>query len=502
MAEAVKRKDGWAARYRDPQSGERLIVPHSPLYDTKAEAEVAAKDFEDSIRNLKAGDWFDPRTTTLLMYIHRVIEDMRVANEPQPQTISGYEKEVGRLIAPFPIANMLMTQIRADDVEDDWWKDEIRVIFNNMIASQQSAKRMMSLFLGIAHARSHAPGLKEVPRKVLKIQAHREVKFRKRGHRLTEDEYDVLLETTAPEAHLMWVETAGESGCRPEEVIALEPTQFLWATNELHVYRSVVWLTKKDAIRKNGGERVKINDFTKTKDDRTVPMPPEYMARMRAFIDKHEIKDGELIFSRARMGVGPMSQAKPWVDLSQLTGTITGPNGRLYRHGTALGYDMGKCREDCCKAAKRQAGRKPPEDYKTQGKDGRRLVRPPELDACPLGPWLVRFRAMFVAAGIHWDDVEPYDMRHFHAIRLAHDPEMTANELQHRLGHDSFETTQDYIDEARASKDSHAVRHLSRRYQQKEQASAPTAGLTTAAILAEIQRLSELLAGGAAQHVG
>lgn len=494
MAEAVRRKGGWVPRYRDPNTKQRAVVPGTPTYATQAEAEVAAKVFEDGLRAMVGDDWFDPATTTFLTYCHRVIADMRKARKPQPGTITGYEREINRCIAPFDIANTLTVQIKVSDLVDKWWNEGVLVTFNGKIATQDSAKSVISRVLHIAHARGHLLGLRELPLALMEPQAHKKVDVRKRIKRLTEEEYELLLAPDSPEAHLMWVETAGESGCRPDEVFALEPTQFLWATNELHVYRSVVWLSADDAERDNDGDTVKINDFTKTKDERTVPMAPEYMVRMRAFIEKHGIRDGELIFSRARMGVGPASTRLPWVDLSKAEGYATSAKGVRHRHGTTQAYDICKCHCDWCRAAKRQALRTPEEQYQTQRKDGRTLSRPPQNDACPQRAWVLRFRRIFVRAGIDWKGVEPYDMRHAHAVWLAFDPEMTALELMKRLGHDNLKTTQGYIDEAREARNSVAARNRSRRYQAKLEVVVPAAEtLGKAELAAEIQRLTALL---------
>lgn len=244
------------------------------------------------------------------------------------------------------------------------------------------------------------------------------------------DEFDRLWHALELESRRLFLELAIEIGPRPGELYALTPEQL--------DRESGAWVTIDRAVTVPGrkwsksGDRFDIKGYPKDGTDRTVVLAPDLMARLWSLIERHGIGTDHIIFNPTVMGVRRPTAAPEAVEPGE---SFTAPNGRTYRHGSNTGYTMGKCREDCCKAAHSEAARRVRASKPKQ-------QRAPQVDILAPETWRSVFYRALDAASITLD-VTPRHMRHTHASwRLDRGENLL--DVMEDMGHSDSSVTKHY----------------------------------------------------------
>lgn len=243
------------------------------------------------------------------------------------------------------------------------------------------------------------------------------------------DEFDRLWHALEVEARRLFLELAIEIGPRPGELYALAPEQLDREACTVRIDRTVTVPGRKWSL---SGDRFDIKPYPKDGEERTVDIAPDLMERLWSLIEQYGIGRDHIIFNPTVMGV-----RRPLAAVGEVAPgeTFTGPNGKTYRHSTNTGYTMGKCREDCCKAAHNAAARKL---RAAQPKE----QRPPQTDILAPETWRSIFYRALDAASITLD-VTPRHMRHTHASwRLDRGENLI--DVMEDMGHSDSSVTKHY----------------------------------------------------------
>lgn len=256
---------------------------------------------------------------------------------------------------------------------------------------------------------------------------------------------------------LVWVDVHsglrwGEiSELRGRDVIPIDPDHFdddLPDDTEL-VYLNVCRSVSDVGPKHADGGRFLVEDTTKGGRDRRVGLDPLTSTRLLDYLEEHAIGPDDLLFplSRLQPELDPLPQAdaEP-LDLIPDNLGRTEPNaqGRTYAHGTASGYNAGRCRCPWCRRAiatyraQRRARGVDLKERKPNGK-GRNVT-----DHCPRDFFRRKAWAPAVTAAGIAGKATFHDLRHTHATWLARDG-VSIEVLRERLGHQSLITTQRYI---------------------------------------------------------
>lgn len=248
------------------------------------------------------------------------------------------------------------------------------------------------------------------------------------------DEFDQLWHALGIEARRLFLELAIEIGPRPGELYALSPEQLDRERCLVTIDRAVTVPGKKWSL---SGDRFDIKRYPKDGTDRTVVIAPDLMERLWSLIEQHGIGVDHIVFNPTTMGVRRATVAPADVTPGEMF------VGKTYRHGTNTGYTVGKCREDCCRAAHSAAARrvrasKPKEQ------------RAAQVDILAPETWRSIFSRALDEAGITLD-VTPRHMRHTHASwRLDRGENLL--DVMEDMGHSDSSVTKHY-----RVRDAHAV---------------------------------------------
>jgi integrase len=202
------------------------------------------------------------------------------------------------------------------------------------------------------------------------------------------------------------------------------------------VSRVVIELGKK--FHPAGG-RFLVKDYPKDEEHRQVSLSPQLIKKIRAYIEKRGLGDGDLLFEMPAQAEKPTLCVVP--DPETLGWTEKNAAGRTYRHGTLSGYSAGKCHCEHCRAAYAiyRAERR------SKGKDSPRTPRLVDTDGHIPRRWF-RDNVWLPAreeAGLE-GGVKVHSLRHAHASwLLAGGADIEV--VKERLGHGSILTTQKYL---------------------------------------------------------
>lgn len=217
-----------------------------------------------------------------------------------------------------------------------------------------------------------------------------------------------------------------------------------WPDEELlylHVQRSVQDVGPE--YGDNGG-RFKIST-TKNGEDRKVTLDARTSKALLDHIELHGLSGDDLLFPLYLFDAELVTAPEPLVPMpADLGRTEANDYGRTYRHGTASGYSVGRCRCLWCRRAMaeyRAARRAHGQDLKPRkpNKKGRNLS-----GHLPRDTWRNKFWVPAVKASGIGRRVRFHDLRHTHATWLARRG-VDVIELQERMGHKRLSTTQIYI---------------------------------------------------------
>jgi integrase len=246
------------------------------------------------------------------------------------------------------------------------------------------------------------------------------------------------------EVYQLFAELMVSSGARLCEMISFVEGDLDYETRDLAITKSTVEVVYRHAPK---GNRYVTRPYTKNGDTRVVRLGPSIVQKIKAHVEKHGIKAGELWFP-SRLFLGGQSQTyltrlSPEEMAEASKSTFTGPNGRHYRHGTLNAYQRGKCR---CQACRQINSDRAAERYRRQlAKQGKaprqKKIRLGATDHLSLVRWGEIFRKARNKLGL---TLTPYQLRHTHGSVMLR-AGATLAEVQERLGHHSISSTTKYL---------------------------------------------------------
>lgn len=228
-----------------------------------------------------------------------------------------------------------------------------------------------------------------------------------------------------------------ETGCRPSEAFVLTLADVELGSTTIHFSKALQGIDREDS--KDGGRWLVAG--TKTHDRRSLVVTANLAKAVHEWATENGMDDNDLLFPARLVVERPRSRAVRY-DLTEefiaTLGTIVGPNGKAYRHGTMNAYVTGKCRDcDYCRQAMT--------DYCYERNGRLRAGSEPERATgfVTRETWRSVFRRALREAGLP-ERLDPYTLRHTHAswlINKGEDPKTVSA----RLGHTSMRTTEIYV---------------------------------------------------------
>jgi site-specific recombinase XerD len=319
--------------------------------------------------------------------------------------------------------DMRMAEIYPDDIRA--WITELKSkgLSNGTIAKQKTV--LSAVFSSafndevIVFNPCHRVKIGPVQRKALTI--------------VTPEEFDRFHEALPDDQSKLVVEVAISTGLRWGELSELRPKDFDFARNLLTVSRSVVSIPKKHSPT---GERFHVKDYPKDGERRSFKVDPAVVRKIERWVKTRTLAPEDLLFR-----YDPQRSVKQAPEPSDLGWTKPNAEGRTYRHGTASGYNAGKCRCRHCKsaiAAYRALRR-------ASGLDNPRQQRRWDTDGHLPGEY---FREQVIKpalkeAGIQ-TSIRMHLLRHAHASWLLSGG-ADLQVVKERLGHSRISTTERYL---------------------------------------------------------
>ncbi len=254
---------------------------------------------------------------------------------------------------------------------------------------------------------------------------------------VTPEEFDIFYANLPDAVAQLLVETAIESGMRWGELAELRPKDIDLRTGIVTVSRKVVEVNPQ--FHPDGGRFI-VQEYPKDKETRRFKLSRPIIAKLKAYIEKMRLGDGDLLFAYSP---ATATSAEVTIALEPTQLGLTEPNdaGRQYRHGSLSGYSAGKCRCGLCKRAYAEYRAK----RRSEGKDQPRQPRRWDTDGYIPRRW---FRDAVLKPALAQSkldvDIKMHGLRHAHASwLLAGGADLQV--VKERLGHGSISTTEKYL---------------------------------------------------------
>ena len=260
---------------------------------------------------------------------------------------------------------------------------------------------------------------------------------------ITPEQFDAFYAQLPDRDTQLLVETDIETGLRWGELTELRVKDLDVAHRVFTIARAVVQVQPKTHPE---GKRFFVKDYPKDGEHRRVKVSKQLVRKVEAHVAARGLKREDLLFE-LRIEKHPSRKVVVPPNPDALGLTEPNDKGNRFKHGTASGYNAGRCRCDHCKDAmaiyranRRDAGKD--RHDRTPVTRGPRVV---DTDGHIPRDW---FRNQVwgparnaAALDIH---ITPHGLRHAHASwLLAGGADLQA--VKDRLGHGSIRTTERYL---------------------------------------------------------
>jgi len=438
MAHAKRRENGrWTAVYIDPRGREKS----AGTFDEEDRARRVAQEQETYLRNGSTGpDPVTKATITIGEYWKPWLRNHRV----QPSTRSNYDSVLRNHILP------VLRDVRVAELQ----RQAVRQLLTSLAEAEAgvSVQRHVRSSLSAMMQTAWDDGYRENnPVRGLKVEKNRS----KDIIVMTREQFGEVFEALPTWAAQMFANFIVSTGCRFGEAVVL----LVCDLDLADLNDSAVNITKalQDIGRKHhpdGKSRFLIGP-TKTHEDRTVGIDCGLAADLQEWIAERNLGPYDLLFPRSL--VAPLKRQRDrqvkvvlTEELVATLGTLVGPNGKEYRHGTWHGYVTGKCR-GCVYCLQAFA------DYRYEleqrkRSSGHARVHPingsdrfyDESDFLYDGRWAEVWREACAKVELPFRAPTAYQLRHTHASWAIEDGE-NVKDVMDRLGHKDLATTSRYV---------------------------------------------------------
>ncbi|WP_327586797.1 site-specific integrase [Nonomuraea sp. NBC_00507] len=255
---------------------------------------------------------------------------------------------------------------------------------------------------------------------------------------ISPEQFDKLYDALPDSDAQLLAETDIETGLRWGELTELRVKDLNRDSRILTISRAVVELTPEHHPE---GARFLVKEYPKDGEFRRFKLTAQLMAKLNAHIGAKGLDQEDLLFT---WNVdAPRAKRRVLPEPSELGLTEPNTKGRRYRHGTLMGYNIGKCRCDHCRAA---LAAYRAERRAAQGKDSpRKPRRVRDTDGhIPAEAFRNQIWKPALAAADLKVHVRIHDLRHAHASWLLSGG-ADLQVVKERLGHASIATTEKYL---------------------------------------------------------
>ncbi|WP_170026512.1 tyrosine-type recombinase/integrase [Actinomadura oligospora] len=352
----------------------------------------------------------------------------------EPNTMQEYHSTWRNHIRPF---------LRSAHVSDFDAFDAITYFTNlaengRSVTSRRSARRTLSAMLGLSVTMGFREDNPVRGLNVGKQAANKTIKV------INETVFWELCKQLPLETQRLFSEYIFSTGVRYCEAISLEEGDLDYETCMLTVCRSTVEVSRE--FHPTGG-RFYTRQYTKNGEHRRMKIGRPLAEKIRAHVQKHGMKKGDLVFpvrlfmpdtawvNKPRCSEEEIEQARKYTFISPFT-------GRRVAHGRLSTYTRHKCRCAACvqnyrdwrsAARVRAMARKGKVTRQRVRRDGNDHIAPSEWSKI----WLAARRVIGI-------DITPYQLRHSHASLLLANG-VPLPEVQARLGHNDLTSTTRYV---------------------------------------------------------
>lgn len=265
------------------------------------------------------------------------------------------------------------------------------------------------------------------------------VRVRQVGHNrparvLEEDEFKAIRDALPTPAASLLAQFLVLVGTRFGETTELRVGDIDPRTREVYVQRRVLDLGGS----RNGGERFRVIEGTKSGLSRTVTVGPELIDALTRHITEHNLGTNDLLFPKSLV-TAPHERARALTAEAQFT-----VGNSIFTHGQRSAYTRGKCRCAACAHANAEyhAARR-----RISGKTPTRTVLNVS-DHLPRDTWRRMWIAAVGCSGVDWTP-KTHGLRHANASHLLKNG-VDLHEVKERLGHSSIQTTEGYLHRVKA----------------------------------------------------
>src|SRR5215204_2693713 len=278
MAYAFRRPNKGEARFTGIYLGPDGRWRSAGTFPSKRAAQRAAQREEQLVED---GRWRD-RKLGAITFASYVEETWFPSKHLEASTRAGYRSNLDRHFLPYfghwPMARILPSLVQG-------WVT--KVVAEGL--SPRSIRKYHTMLHSIFERAAHDQLILTNPCQYTELPKV----IARRSRTLTPEEFSRLL-SALPEAYVLLVTTAIETGMRWGELIALRPRHVDFLRRTVTVQETIVEVSKKCSP---SGQRMLIKPYPKDNEPRTFGVRPEWVADVAEHIRVNEISRDDLLFS-------------------------------------------------------------------------------------------------------------------------------------------------------------------------------------------------------------